>query len=96
MLLLPLKSRSGVDHLQFLSRLTAFALAQRETAGDGGSKGLREAAREGWLLLLSLKLPGFGGELLPRNFKPPLPPFLPFPPGGHQEHADCPPDGAVC
>ena len=61
MLLLPLKSRSGADHLQFLRRLAAFALARREAADDGGSEGIREAAREGWLMLLSLKLPGFGG-----------------------------------
>ncbi len=68
LLLLPLKSRSGVDHLQFLRRLTAFALAWRETAGDGGSEGLWGAARAGGLQLLLLKLRDFGGELLPRNF----------------------------
>ena len=68
-----------MDHLQFLRRLTAFALARRETVGDGGSESLRGAAKEGGLLLLSLKLQDFGGELLPRKFNPPLPPFMPLP-----------------
>ncbi len=39
-LLLSLESRSGADHLRFLRRLTEFALARREGAGYGGSKGL--------------------------------------------------------
>ena len=57
-------AKGEIRHLQFLRRLTAFALARREATGDGGNEGLREAAREGWLLLLSIKMSGFGGELL--------------------------------
>jgi hypothetical protein len=56
LLLLPLKSRSGTDHLQFLRRLGG-----REAANEGGSDEVREALREGGILLLPLKLPGFGG-----------------------------------
>ena len=43
-------------------------LGGREAASEGGSKGLNERVREGGILLLPLKLPGFGGELVTRSF----------------------------
>ncbi len=51
LLLLPLKSRSGTDPLQFLCRLGG-----REATNEGGSDEVREALREGGILLLPLKL----------------------------------------
>ena len=63
LLLLPLNLRSGNNHLRFLRKLTALALAprERETAGVGDREVRRERVREGGILLLPLKLTNFGG-----------------------------------
>jgi hypothetical protein len=63
LLLLPLKSRSGTDYLQFLRRLGG-----RKAANEGRSDEARKALRERGILLLPLKLPGFGSWLLSRSF----------------------------
>ena len=44
-----------------------FLLGGREAAIEGGNKWLNERVREGGILLLPLKLPGFVGELVPRS-----------------------------
>ena len=39
-----------------------------EKGGEKTENGIRKRLREGGILLLPLKLPGFGGEVLPRSF----------------------------
>ena len=43
-------------------------LGRREATIEGDSEVLHEEVREGWKLLLPLKLPGIGGEMVPRSF----------------------------
>ena len=54
----------------FLRRLTALVIARREGGRrlERHREGKRERVREGGMLLLPLKLPHFGGELVPRSF----------------------------
>ncbi len=67
MLLLPLKLRSGANHLLRSGFSTCqrhlLLIGGREAASDARNEGLRDAVREGGILLLPLKLPGCSGWL---------------------------------
>ena len=54
----------GADNLRFFRRV--LLLGGTEASKGGCIDGLYEKAREGGILLLPLKVAGFGGELVPR------------------------------
>ena len=62
LLLLPLKSRSGARGFSRCKR-RLLLLEEREAASEEGSDGMRKAMWKEGILLLPLKLPGFGREL---------------------------------